>query len=516
MQESSNISAAAFLKQYEFALFDRIIRGDLSPSVLSSIHTSNYLHLLGFQESSFYYLTIAVYKSKAGNISLTQYRKLFCLHPTVIWLRLKEPSLFDHPSNSELNQNIITELNLRQDEILSYSFNKQNNKTTFYIKTPAETDALTSNEVKFYYYSKMLNDEVARIKLAIHHNVVKCESHSQTEHYIHNQQQALASLFLQMHKLLAPSNFKDVYTQALDFSPKDILNLTYAQLEHLIRFLEKNYLKYVDSSIEIAHRTALIKYYGLDYKFKRVKSVLMQAPISAKLVEALFKPFTKIDALYGPEKITYRELNYFNTYISYIQEFLNHTESLNDAKLFQLLVAINYNSLHILSLRVDFLLKQIENHNSPETKIDFLYAELKSLNQIQQYAHLAFSPNMPSLKAQITSWIEEEIQYLSRKLLPKKLQQINYPAAHPDRVKIKSGLPVSQLAYFFRLLSDTGVIDHKNQRDIFRFIADNFVTTKTSEISPESISSKYYTPEGSTVDAVRSKIIELLNRAKED
>ena len=36
-----------------------------------------------------------------------------------------------------------------------------------------------------------------------------------------------------MHKLLAPSNFKDVYTQPLDYSPKEILNLTYAHLEHL-------------------------------------------------------------------------------------------------------------------------------------------------------------------------------------------------------------------------------------------------------------------------------------------
>jgi len=516
MAEPSEISAVPYLKQYEFALFDRIIRGDLSPSALSTIHSSNYQHLLKFQEEKFFYLTVATYRTKSGKTILSKYHKLFCLHPNVIWLKLKEPSLFNHPTPSHLNQSILLELQLSAEEILSYSFSKQPSKTTYYIKTAAILDDLSSNEIRFYYYSKMLHDEVARIKLAIHHNVVKCESHLQTEHYIHKQQQTLAALFLQMHKLLAPSNFIDVYTQALDYSPKDILNLTYSQLEHLIRFIERNYLKYVDSSIEIAHRTALIKFYGLDYKFKRVKLTLQQSSISPRLLDILFRPFSKIDSLFGPEKITYRELNYFNTYVSYIQEFITHTETLNDEKLFRLLIAINYNSLQVLSLRVDFLQEQINQFSTVESKIDYLYGELKSLNQIQQYAQLAFSPNIPSLKMQCVLWIEEEIQYLSRKISPKKAQQVNYAPSLSEKIKIKSGISVSQLSYFFRLLSDVGILDHKNQRDIHRFLAENFITSKTSDISPDSIAAKYYTPEGSTVDAVKDKIIELLNRVKQD
>lgn len=511
----TDISANAFFKQYEFTLFDRIIRGDLSPSTLSTIHSVNYLHLLKVQEESLFYLTIATYRTKSGNFTLSNYQKLFCLHPNVIWLSIKEPSLFNQHSPSHLNQDILDDLQLSEKVILNYSFSKRPGKITYYIKTPAALDDLSDNEIRFYFYSKMLHNEVSRIKLAIHNNVMQCDSHDQTEHYIHKQQQTLASLFLQTHKLLAPSNFKDVYTQALEFSPKDILNLTYSQLEHLIRFLEKNYLKYVDSSIEIAHRTALIKFYGLDYKFKRVKAVLHCANISPQLLEALFKPFFKIDALYGPEKITYRELNYFNTYISYIQEFLTHQENLDDSKIFQLLIAINYNSLHILSLRVDFLQVQLQQYTSADQKIDCLYRELKGLNQIHQYYQLAFSPNLPSLKAQFTVWIEEEIQYLSRKVLTKKSVQPYASVPATGMTKIRSGLSVSQLAYFFRLLSDVGILDHKNQRDIHRFLSNNFITEKTSEISLESITSKYYTAEGSTIDAVKGKIIELLNRANQ-
>jgi hypothetical protein len=58
------------------------------------------------------------------------------------------------------------------------------------------------------------------------------------------------------------------------------------------------------------------------------------------------------------------------------------------------------------------------------------------------------------------------------------------------------------------------VIKESNQRDIFRFIAENFKTKTTDQISIDSIKSRYYNVESTTKSAVREKIIELLNLAK--
>lgn len=82
------------------------------------------------------------------------------------------------------------------------------------------------------------------------------------------------------------------------------------------------------------------------------------------------------------------------------------------------------------------------------------------------------------------------------------------------KIKLQSGLSVAQLSYFFNLLLQTDMIQHKNQRDVFRFISENFKTKMSNNISLDSISSKYYNVELNTKNAVREKIIELLNLSK--
>ena len=67
---------------------------------------------------------------------------------------------------------------------------------------------------------------------------------------------------------------------------------------------------------------------------------------------------------------------------------------------------------------------------------------------------------------------------------------------------------------FFSLLIQSGILKHKNQTDLFRFIADNFKTNITDQISADSIKSKYYNVESTTKNATRLKIIELLNLTK--
>ena len=61
---------------------------------------------------------------------------------------------------------------------------------------------------------------------------------------------------------------------------------------------------------------------------------------------------------------------------------------------------------------------------------------------------------------------------------------------------------------------ETGIIKHKNQTDVFRFISENFKTNNTEKISVASIKVKYYNVENSTKKALREKIIELLDLTK--
>ncbi len=73
------------------------------------------------------------------------------------------------------------------------------------------------------------------------------------------------------------------------------------------------------------------------------------------------------------------------------------------------------------------------------------------------------------------------------------------------------GIIRSTIKLFFNLLHTIGIIQNKNQSDIFRNVAENNKTTKVENISVDSISAKYYNVETSTKEAVKSVIINLLN-----
>lgn len=79
------------------------------------------------------------------------------------------------------------------------------------------------------------------------------------------------------------------------------------------------------------------------------------------------------------------------------------------------------------------------------------------------------------------------------------------------KIKIQWGISVAQLSCFFNLLHTTGIIQNKNQSDIFRNVSENNKTAKVENISVDSISAKYYNVETSTKEAVKSVIINLLN-----
>jgi hypothetical protein len=95
-----------------------------------------------------------------------------------------------------------------------------------------------------------------------------------------------------------------------------------------------------------------------------------------------------------------------------------------------------------------------------------------------------------------------------------QLSQQNSLPAKGD--KLKTSLSVSQLVYAFRVFSEMGLINVKNQMDLFKFIADNFQTPNTEKISLQSLRSKYYNIDPSTKEALREIAQKVLNKISKD
>jgi hypothetical protein len=145
--------------------------------------------------------------------------------------------------------------------------------------------------------------------------------------------------------------------------------------------------------------------------------------------------------------------------------------------------------------------------------LELLYKQLKKFNQHNSKTKKSFIDKLPEIKVQICNWIEEEIEFINRKRNLENTQQGPFKTLQPIN-KILLGLSVAQISYFVNILMKTGIIKHANQRDVFRMIAENFKTNGTDNISIDSLSSKFYNVETSTKNAIKEKIIELLNLSK--
>lgn len=170
------------------------------------------------------------------------------------------------------------------------------------------------------------------------------------------------------------------------------------------------------------------------------------------------------------------------------------TESVFEAWLFEL----NLNCLDFVDYKTDEITKTLEGMDSDIEKKDLLYHLLKKFNQSRNKNFRKFNQKIPSIKDQLIIWVEEEIEYLSRK----KSLTINNTANTSNssaKIKIQTNLSVAHFSYFNKLLMQAKVLSHDNNSEFFRFIVDNYKTKATENTSSDSFKTKYHNVEENTI-----------------
>lgn len=385
---------------------------------------------------------------------------------------------------------------------------------TFYAYERCGVNELNSREIFFLYCNKFLQQENQNIKLAINERVFKLKSELKIEHYIHKNQLAIESLLNRLVKLINPENNKDLYEYSYDYTKEDCLKNIYVNLEKLLVFIDREYNNYLNGNIKVPHRMVLMNEYTIKPKLNFVRDTLMSLELNQELLKIAFEPIILLSTISIQNQITYYQFNYALKYISLLTEFLQEAvNDMDDTTLCNWLIELNVNSFRFFDYKTNLIQTELNNIDSENDRLELLFKKLKKFNQHRFIIKKAFHEKLPKIKVQICNWIEEEIDFINRKRNLKDINTLNSNPVESDN-KILLGLSVAQISYFTNILIQAGVIKHTNQREIFRMIAENYKTNVTDSISVDSLSSKFYNVEASTKEAVREKIIELLNLTK--
>ena len=404
---------------------------------------------------------------------------------------------------------IEQELNIQELE-KKYYWDNENKTTQLYILTNIKIEEFEKEQLYFLYCSLILKRETETIQKRIKETISELYSIEQIETYIHKKQFALESLAAKLVKKINPKNAVELYQYSTTYSDKDCLKIIYSYVEKTIRFLEKEYFKYLDKNSQAPIKTILNTKIEIELKYNELK---LETNNSAReLIEIVLQNFSKIVQLDLQQKITYNEIVYVSELIPMLYSQIKYKQKTKKC-LNEIILEFNFNSLDFFDYYTNEINKELERQETDLDKFKILYKYLKNTNQKQLYANNKWNTKLPSAKKQISGWLEEEIQYLNQKRMLESYATTN-PINVETKTKFHTDLSVPQLSYFFGLLIQSGIIQPPTQRAIFKFIADHFKTKMTNSISTDSLNSKYYNVETTTRNAVREKIIELLNLSK--
>lgn len=277
-------------------------------------------------------------------------------------------------------------------------------------------------------------------------------------------------------------------------------NSNVTQSEEILYFLETYFIRFLDSSQKISKlsRQKLYENYGDEILFI-IDEINNIAPVNFLVtLYPLLQLFGHIDR-------TIDKFLYQKKIIPVFSKFVR-TNTLSFSGLCKFLSAYNYNHHQFVNFLIDNIIAETSQEDYLEQRLEILFEHHKSHTQIATYKNFNFDSRLPSVKEQILSWLNEEIKQCKRRLQKTPSNQ-NVLPFHKSS-KFQTNLTVAQLSCLFKAFNDVGIVSFENDKELFRAVAENFVTPHTKQISVESLYNKQYDIEQRTQDTVKKILLD--------
>jgi hypothetical protein len=300
-----------------------------------------------------------------------------------------------------------------------------------------------------------LRKEEQRILFAFRKHVLRCNDECILTRYIALHQQSIGDLL----DTLGASPIKKTKTMLeAEETLKDILS-----------FLETHFTDYFDFNCAIPKCWLDRVRSEITVEVESLNLVLSPdtSGLGSLVVEIL------IDSISKNEAVTFRKVRYIN---SLVQELVRveHSFSIEilTQDICQILIRLNFNAERFYEFYVNKINDALIKCESLSEKIDQLAYFHKSLSQEHCPQKLSFCPDCAPISIQLLEWISYELEYCRNKQLL-QLSPMSKTEGLSNDFKLSFDLSVSHLAYLFKSLIETGVVQNKNTSELIRFLTNS-------------------------------------------
>lgn len=492
---------------YLLECYDVIFRQTISP--IANSNKTIFEELSSNEKNSHRIFEIEIKKNR-GHDNLNIRQIIHSLHPEVPELEMK--SIFYFNEFVEYMPALKSIIEFTGENIFIAKHLECPNK--FYVYEKCSINEIPVIQRNLFYTHQVLKNENLNIKRAIKEQVFNYESNVKIEHFIHKIQLALESQLHLLIKHIKPKSKKELYEYSNKFDKIDCLKCQFSHLEKLLIFLEREYIDYLNDKSMVPYRTVLIDEVEIASKIEYVRNSLLSMVIEKELLQIIFEPLLNLTNLHTHEKISYYQYNYSKKYVIDIAKFIyQNPNGITQLEWCNWLIEMHVNMFKFFDYITSILKNEFNNCDTEIEKLELMFHYLKFYNQSKNKHGVSYKENLPDIKFQIYNWLEEEIEFLSRKKeLIKKIEHRYESSGNQNKIHLD--LSVAQLAYTINLLIKTGFIKNGNLKEVLQIVTEVIKTDMTETISFDSLRSKFYNVETSTSEAVKLKIESLLNFTK--
>jgi uncharacterized protein YaaR (DUF327 family) len=342
-------------------------------------------------------------------------------------------------------------------------------------------------------------EETKKLEDAITKQVFTFTREKEIELFIKNYQAALTATLDKLYSCRNSSSLPEYKSFYDEFCTRVLT---------LLLFIEERFSKYFDRTEKIP-----VVYLALAKKEIRIKMDEAAAILYSDSFEFLEKIMNGLNFFFEHnENISYRQMMYRRELIKELCGIDKWTQEKSMYKASdRLLIYINYNDKEYVNFLINRVVREINGCSDYNDKIDRILLYSKELNQMQIKPESALHADHPTLKTQLGNWFEEELYYMERKFT-------NIAGDNPSidkmksKIKIVCNLSVDQLGIFFRAATDAKYLSTTSQRAFFEQIAPFISSAHKTDISPDSIRSKSYSPEKKDIETMKDVLMDLYKR----
>jgi len=353
--------------------------------------------------------------------------------------------------------------------------------------------------------------EIIRIKKVLKTGIFSFRKEKARSLYIHQHRVSIVNLQDLLYHYLLDLELKNPFTKTKYAARIDLFNQLTNLLDDLLHFIEQychqafppEYLLTIKQSRQFKEE--------LKDRLEKVQRNLLTYCSNNELPELVSSVLYGFFNNENNRSISYFEKEYTNYLLTKLESIQQSFSFSYYDVLTEMLIHLNFNSPVFNNYLLGFILKEINETESENEKVERLCFHLKEIKQISVMPGWALYPSLITVQKYITDYLQYEKRYFKKiKSLSIFAAPVNLPTVE-EQESIHLQMSVEELGLFTNIQKQAGLLKNPNMRSLAKLLAASHRSLRRDKISWQNLYNCFSKVEMNTINSLDDKLITMVN-----